>query len=77
MVACLAWCGVAANPGAFRAAVCGVSASTVCLPVLVASLAAGVDPAQGGAALAALETANTLNRVVVSNGRALGLDIFQ
>ena len=54
----------------FFASVCGASLCTVCLPVLMGTLAKEYPADEGGASLAALETANTLNRVGAYRGMA-------
>jgi len=68
MAASLACAAGAKEESTFFAAICGASLATVCLPVLIARLSACVGKGEGGAALSALETANTLNRVAAYAG---------
>ena len=79
MAASLAAAGVARSARGFRLAVCGASLATVALPVLMATVAGSFGLGQGGASLAALEAANTLNRVVAYTGmsRLLGWSIAE
>ena len=70
MAICLQSMAFAASEFIFFASVCGASLCTVCLPVLMGTLAKEYPAEEGGASLAALETANTLNRVAAYRGMA-------
>jgi len=76
--AALVGMGASPTPGAFAASVLVGSLATMCLPPLVSIVAKNAGPNQVGAALTALDSASTLDRLVayklMSNIFAAGLE---